>query len=295
MMKNNDMSRHSRPITALILGLFLSTGVGLSASEPEAGIRAMTFNLRYPAGRDINELSWDVRKDLVVTIVKKYKPDFLGTQEIVAEYLPFLEKALPEYAHFGRFRKGDGDRFDECSKIFYRKDRWEILKDDAGSFQLSDTPEVTGSRDWTSMARVSTWGRFQEIPSGHTLYVYNTHWDHVRGRDESSLLSANRIAGRKAPEDPVIFMGDFNQRQTQKSIRHLLGEKVFELPPPIAMIDTDPEVKKIDHIFVMPDTARTVKAGVIVERFDVGDYKNIRPSDHDPTLAVINFRPDVSK
>ena len=252
-------------------------------------VAAMTFNVRYPAGNDTNQLSWAVRKDLVVEIVKKYKPDFLGTQEIVAEYLPFLEKELSDYPHIGRFRKGDGDRFDECSKIFYRKDRWEVVEGDTGSFQLSETPEVVGSRDWTSMARVTSWGRFREIATGRTLYVYNTHWDHRTGRDESSILCAERIAARKVPDDPVIFMGDFNRRQNTNPIRHLMGERVYDKLPPIAMIDTDPEVEKIDHIFVWPHTVRVIEAGVVKERFEVDSYKNVRPSDHDPTRAVFEM------
>jgi len=252
-------------------------------------VTAMTFNVRYPAPRDLNEKSWTARRDLVVKVIKKHRPDFLGTQEIVAEYLPFLEKALPEYAHFGRFRKGDGDRFDECSKIFYRKDRWKIIQDDAGSFQLSSTPEVVGSRDWTSMPRVTTWARFRRIGSGETLYVYNTHWDHRTGRDESSQLCAKWIAQRKISTDPVIFMGDFNRRQNTNPIRHLLGEKVYDVDPPITLTDTDPSVSKIDHIFIWPPSARVLWAGVIRERFDVGKYKQVRPSDHDPTLAIIDF------
>jgi len=273
-------------LAACVMGLSPAT---TSAAEAPVTVTAMTFNVRYPSPKDLDQKSWDVRKDLVVKIVRKYQPDFLGTQEIVAEYLPFLEEQLPEYAHIGRFRKGDGDRFDECSKIFYRKDRWEVVEDDTGSFQLSETPEVVGSRDWTSMARVTSWARFREVRSGRTLYVFNTHWDHVSGRDESSLLCAERIADRQDPADPVIFMGDFNQRQDEKSIRHLLGEHVFEAPPPIAMADTDPEVKKIDHIFVMPPDTKVREAGVITDRFDLDEYKQVRSSDHDPTLAVLEF------
>ena len=169
------------------------------------------------------------------------------------------------------------------------QDRWEIVEGDAGSFQLSDTPEIVGSRDWTSMARVTTWGRFREIATGRTVYVYNTHWDHRTGRDESSLLCMNRIAARKTPEDPVIFMGDFNRRQDTNPIRHLMGKKVYEEKPPIVMVDTDPGTLKIDHVFVWPTTGRIVKACVIRERFDVGVYAAVRPSDHDPALAVIEF------
>jgi endonuclease/exonuclease/phosphatase family metal-dependent hydrolase len=262
---------------------------GADLANSREVVTAMTFNVRYPAGNDTNQLSWAVRKDLVIKIIKKYQPDFLGTQEIVAEYLPFLKKELSDYEHIGRFRKGDGDRFDECSKIFYRKDRWEVVEGDTGSFQLSDTPEIVGSRDWTSMARVTTWGRFREISTGRTLYIYNTHWDHRTGRDESARLCADRIAARKVPEDPVIFMGDFNQRQSTQPIRHLLGEKLYDTAPPIVLLDTDPETKKIDHVFVWPATTCVIKAGVVEERFDTGGYKNIRPSDHDPTLAIIKF------
>ncbi len=274
----------------------LLAGALLALPSLGAPVTAMTFNVRYPAPQDLNEKSWDVRKDLVIKVIKRHQPDFLGTQEIVAEYLPFLEKELPEYAHIGRFREGDGDRYDECSKIFYRKDRWEIVDGDQGSFQLSDTPEVVGSRDWTSMARVTSWARFRRIGTGETLYVYNTHWDHRTGRDESSRLCAERIAKRKVPTDPVIFMGDFNRRQDTPPIRHLRGEKVYGIDPPIVLTDTDPDVLKIDHVLVWPKTAEVVKVGVVKERFEVGEYKNVRPSDHDPTLAVIDFekrRPNV--
>ncbi|VGO17766.1 Arylsulfatase [Pontiella desulfatans] len=278
-----------------VLGwVVLVSGLRLVAEAGE--IRAMTFNVRYPAPQDLNEKSWDLRKDLVIASIKKHRPDFLGTQEIVAEYLPFLEKELPEYAHIGRFRKGDGDRFDECSKIFYRKDCWEIVGNDHGSFQLSDTPEVVGSRDWTSMARVTSWARFRRMGTGETLYVFNTHWDHRTGRDESSRLCAERIAARKAPDDPVIFMGDFNRYQETNPMRHLLGEKVYGTEPPIAMADTDPGVQKIDHVLVWPKSAKVIKAGVVKDRYDAGAHKHVRPSDHDPTLAIIDFqarRPNV--
>ena len=159
--------------------------------------------------QDLNEKSWDVRKDLVVTTIRKHQPDFLGTQEIVAEYLPFLEKELPEYAHIGRFRRGDGDRFDECSKIFYRQDRWEIVDNDQGSFQLSDTPDVVGSRDWTSMAQVTSWGRFRRIGTDETLYVYNTHWDHRTGRDESSAPLCGAYCRQKGANHSGHLHGRF--------------------------------------------------------------------------------------
>ena len=167
------------------------------------------------------------------------------------------------------------------------------MEGDSGTFQLSETPDVPGSVDWTSLPRITTWGRFREKSTGHTLYVYNTHWDHRTGRDECSRLSAERITQRQENDDPVIFMGDFNQNQNMNSIRHLLGEDVFNTPPPVAMMDTDPDLIKIDHVFIWPDTAELIEAGRIVERYDIDGYTNVTPSDHDPTLAEVKFWPDV--
>jgi endonuclease/exonuclease/phosphatase family metal-dependent hydrolase len=271
----------------------LLISAGFLETVPAATVKAMTFNIRYPAGSDVGQLSWDVRKDLVIDVVRKYQPDFLGLQEVVASYLPFLEDSLSEYDYFGRFRYMNGDFYDEGCHIFYVKERWEVVEGDSGTFQLSETPEVIGSVDWTSLARVTTWGRFREISTDQTLYLFNTHWDHVSGHDPTSRLCADRIANREEPDDPVIFMGDFNQNQDQNSIRYLLGEDVFDTPPPITMLDTDPERRKIDHVFIWPDTAEVIEAGVIVERYDVGEYTDVRPSDHDPTMAELRFWPDV--
>ena len=43
-------------------------------------MRIMTFNLRCDFILDINN-RWSNRKDMVINIIKKYKPDIIGVQE----------------------------------------------------------------------------------------------------------------------------------------------------------------------------------------------------------------------
>lgn len=272
-----------------------------------ASIKAMTFNVRYP-GSDVGADAWAARKDAVDSTVKRYNPDFLGTQEVVAEYLPFLKQRLSEYAYFGRYRYDDKRRWDEACFLWYKKNRWEVVAGDSGTFQLSYTPEVVGSGDWDvegrtvgwgNDSRIVTWGRFREIATGKTVYVYNTHWDNQGPDDRPAMLSAQRILARKTITDPVIYMGDLNARQGDPGIDYLLGKRGLSDPvmgkgPDIAMLDTDPGLVKIDHVFILPKTAAVVSAGRKVDLWDVNGYKQIRASDHYPTLAEVKLWPDGS-
>ncbi len=142
------------------LGLLLIVTLPRVSAE---SVIAMTFNVRYPNG-DTGEDAWDARKEAVVATVDKYQPDFLGTQEVVEEYVPFLEEQLTdEYSYFGRFRFTDGRRWDEACFLFYNKFRWEVVEGDSGTFQLSYTPEIPGSGDWDVEGQDSGWGNDARI------------------------------------------------------------------------------------------------------------------------------------
>ena len=55
------------------------------------------------------------------------------------------------------------------------------------------------------------------------------------------------------------MMKEYFMRESENPIRHFLGEKVFDLSPPLALVDTDPDVEKIDLVFVMPATAEILE------------------------------------
>jgi endonuclease/exonuclease/phosphatase family metal-dependent hydrolase len=120
---------------------------------------------------------------------------------------------LPEYGWFGVCRtdgstnpKPDG----EFSAILYRKDRFRLL--DGGTFWLSDTPDVVGSKAWdAAFPRIVTWAMFKDKNTDRDFFHFNTHFDHqgVQARDESAKLLLQKIQSI-AGESPVLITGDFN-------------------------------------------------------------------------------------
>ena len=100
---------------------------------------------------------------------------------------------------------------------------------DCGTFWLSDTPEVPGSRTWgNEIPRVAAWVRLIDLATGRGFYVFNTHWDHKNqpSREQASLLIASRIDARRHADEPVALIGDFNSNETNPGIIYLTGRRV---------------------------------------------------------------------
>jgi endonuclease/exonuclease/phosphatase family metal-dependent hydrolase len=210
-------------------------------------------------------------------------------------------KAVPAYTYVGRSREiypYDG----EAAPIFYRFERWDVK--DSGTFWLSNSPRVPGSRSWgNSYPRVATWGRFVEKRSGRAIVVFNTHLDHRSqpSREKSVVLIAQRMAKmRKAePDLPMVLTGDLNAAESNRAIFYLEGRGEGA---PLKLVDTFRAVHpdrlhvgtlsrwkgirigpKIDYVFVTPG-ARVLGAEILYDNTD-GRY----PSDHYPVTAEIEF------
>lgn len=173
-------------------------------------LRVMTFNVRLPVDSDGAD-RWEARRALIAEVVKREHPDLIGTQELFKQQGDDLVARLPQYAWFGRDRRGGGDG-DEHMGVFYRKDRLRVLA--TGDFWLSDTPEVVGSITWGNLyPRMVTWARFQRVADGATFILYNTHLPY-REEDEpvrtrGAALILERL--RQLPADePILLTGDFN-------------------------------------------------------------------------------------
>lgn len=208
----------------LILAAILAAGVFASASSAAETLRVMTFNVRYPAADD-GENVWDKRRDLVVETIRRHAPDVVGTQELFALQGDYITRRLPEYAWFGIGRTGTRD--DEHMGLFYRKDRLRLRE--SGNFWLSETPQTPGSMSWNvSLPRMVTWGLFESVRSGRPFYVYNTHFAHRPEDEQARTRSAEVIAGRirALPADvPLVITGDFNT--TPGSAAHRLLTATF--------------------------------------------------------------------
>ena len=171
-------------------------------------LNVMTFNIRYD-NPDDGVHNWKHRKDAAAELILQLKADVVGTQEVLHHQLEDLSARLPMYAHFGVGR-ADGKTKGEYSAVFYRNDKYELIK--SGTFWLSLYPDSIASVGWdASMERVATWGILKSKTSGAVFAVFNTHFDH-RGKEarrESAKLILQKIKEIGAGH-PIILTGDFN-------------------------------------------------------------------------------------
>ncbi len=272
-------------------------GSCLAAAGP-VELDLLTFNIRHDNPKD-GENAWPKRKAMVGEWLKAEAPDVVGLQEALRHQIDDLLEALPTYAEYGVGRD-DGKRRGEHCTIFYKTDRFGIDETEHGTFWLSDTPEVVASKTWgNGVTRICTWARLVDKETMRGFYVYNTHWDHRSqpSRDGAAKQVAERIAARKHKAEPVVLMGDFNADEANPAVLALKGGE-------LKFVDTFREVhpeekkvgsfsafrgaetgRKIDHVFVLPETAEVVSAEIVRYNRE-GRYL----SDHYPVRARLKFR-----
>lgn len=265
-------------------------------SRGSVEVRVLSFNIRYGTATD-RPSYWPGRRDLVFQVIREGDYDFVGLQEALRFQLDEIEAAVPGYAEVGVGRD-DGRTGGEYSAVLVRSDRWSVAK--AGTFWLSDTPEVPGSRTWGNrIPRIVTWVRMVHKRSGKALFLFNTHFDHQseRARELSARLLAERILAR-TPAEPVIVTGDLNADEKSVPVRWLKGE---EAGSKLRLLDTY-RVKHPTgpagtfHGFTGKDDGRKIDYVLCSPDFDVASAEIIRthsgsqyPSDHYPVAATLRF------
>ena len=171
-------------------------------------IRVMSYNIRYNNPNDA-EHAWPNRAERVASTILFHNTDLIGVQEALKGQMDELSDLLEVYDWIGVGRD-DGMEAGEYSAIFYKKDRFEVL--DSGTFWLSKTPDVAGSKDWdAALTRIATWGHFKDLTTNTELFHFNTHFDHrgAEARTQSASLIAER-ATQTAGTHPLVVTGDFN-------------------------------------------------------------------------------------
>jgi len=259
-------------------------------------LKLMTFNVRYENGGDMGEKAWSKRVPHIVRMIRGEAPDVLGIQEAEHGQAADLWASLPDYEFHGSARE-DGGRHGEYTAIFYRRDRFEPDRNDAGTFWLSDTPEKPGSATWgNEIPRTATWLRLTDRATQRSFYAFNTHWDHrnQNSRLRSAELLATRIANRKSSADPVVLLGDFNALPHNPAIETLATRA--KLTDTLQVLH--PEQKQrptlhfwrgnsagpvnVDHIFTTGNTD-------ILEA-TIRDHDTPMLSDHFPVTARVVFK-----
>ena len=179
-------------------------------------IHIATFNIRYSNSAD-GPNAWVHRRRDVLEILQQ--GDVWGLQEALPTQVEDILRGCPTMAVVARTREMDPSQGEACP-ILFRRDRWIIDREEHGTFWLSETPDVAGSKSWdSSLPRIATFARLIErsegLPVGRrsrALYVFNVHLDHqgAKARVEQMKVVLDRIGSRRHLEDPVILLGDFN-------------------------------------------------------------------------------------
>jgi endonuclease/exonuclease/phosphatase family metal-dependent hydrolase len=285
----------------LLLLAFFPALSALSAQEP---INVLTFNIRFPNPGDGIHY-WENRKERVAQTIQFHDVSLFGVQEAFRSQLDYLEGALEDYTWFGVCRT-DGtanpDPDNEFSAVFYKKSRFEQL--DGGTFWLSETPDVPGSKGWdAALPRIVTWVKLRHLPDGTVFYFFNTHFDHMgkEARINSARLLRNKIS-ELAQGFPVLCTGDFNADPATE-IYQTMTAKDYPLPlqdafhlsqlPHFGPKSTftgsftlpEQDNRRIDYIFVNPNV-EVLKHAILGEAVE-----GKTASDHLAVFAQIKIKP----
>ena len=276
-----------------ILALLLLFVALPAFSQNESTLNVMSFNIRYNNPAD-GVHAWPNRKDRVASVIRFHDADLIGMQEVLHGQIDDLEGLLPQYRWIGVGRD-DGENGGEFSPIFYKKDRFSVL--DAGTFWLSETPEVIGSKSWdAAITRIANWTLMHDLESNQEFLYLNTHFDH-RGevaRTNSAALIIDRIENL-AQGRPVIVSGDFNVPPSAVAYSTMTSAledsyNKSEISPhgPEGTfggfeVGSTVNDRRIDYIFV-GSRIRVLRYAALSDQWN-GSY----PSDHLPVFIEMSF------
>lgn len=169
--------------------------------------RIMTFNIRTETRVD-GRNNWELRYQPVAEFVNKSKADIIGMQEVQQRQLTDLCSMMGDYSYVGVARD-DGKQKGEYNPIFYRKERFNLLR--SGTFWLSPTPAEPSYGWGAACRRIATWAILQEKTTMKSIIVLNTHLDHIseEARANGAALIKERLS-RMNNELPVVVTGDMN-------------------------------------------------------------------------------------
>ena len=297
----------------MILAVSMLAGCAFAENDNNA-IKVGTYNIRNQNGDIGTPNAWDLRKADVAATLCKQDLDVFGLQEVRPGQADFIKEKMPQYTMVGVHRD-DGKRKGEASPVFFRKDRFDVIG--SGTFWLSETPDVPGSRSWgAACTRICSWSLLKDRKSGKKFCFANAHTDHKSALacKNGMLLIIEKMREFAPKGTPIVFVGDHNCREESepaKAVAAILKDALYAsettptgswrtfngwnwadkerpvpeaLKRPLGKRDT-PRAKRIDYIYV--------SAGIKVKSYgvlnDARPGTKQYPSDHFPVNAVIEL------
>lgn len=171
----------------------------------------MSYNIRSSAKNEQDGPNgWQYRKEAAVRMLMAEKPDVVGLQEEMKDQEAYFREHLaPLYDGVAEGRD-PGSNSDEACAIFYRTDKYELVR--ANTFWLSETPTVP-SKGWDAKyKRIVTYVFVKDKKTEQQYLVFNTHLDHkgVVAREKSLELIADSAIAIGGDSVPMFVMGDLN-------------------------------------------------------------------------------------
>lgn len=216
-----------RNISILLLAVFcavetLCAQTVTKKSTGEDALTVMTYNIRYRNDYDRAENQWDTqRRPLVAAMIRLFRPEVLGLQEVLEPQLKDLRGDLG--VSFYGIGREDGKAKGEHSALAFEGEhkllRW-------GTFWFSETPHKP-SKGWDAACeRIATWA-VVKFPASHSpVFVMNLHLDHegkvARQKSAEMILAA---VDSLAKGLPAMVMGDFNATPDDPVLKILTDER----------------------------------------------------------------------
>lgn len=206
----------------MTLGLFTPDSIVIDGvpEKAENTTRVISFNVRCN-----NDIYGTVknRSKFITEAIKAYMPDSFGVQEATKQWLEIFDKTLGDlYARVGEPR--DGSSHTEYGCVFYLKDKFELI--DSGTIWLSETPDVFGSKSFSSSyPRICTWATLKSRETGAVYTHINTHLDHIleetRVKQAEVLIEKIKELSRNSK---IVCTGDFNTEEGADAYQVVLAE-----------------------------------------------------------------------
>ena len=282
-------------VNPLIGGHKYGNGIILVDGRDYNELSVISFNIRV-MGNVVSEIfddySWSRRRSATPAMIKDYCPDIFGVQEALSDQLTYVGENLPNYSYVGVGRE-DGKQDGETMAIFYNTSKIELLE--WGTYWLSETPEVVGSKGWDAgYIRTMTWAKMEMKYSGKKFFYVNTHLDSdgALARKNGLKLILDKIAEKNIDNLPVVLTGDFNIIPTDSVLEVLVDAEMLDARTTAAKTDNlatfngfgDEEERVIDYIYYRGFSSCPEYETIVKQ------YANVQYiSDHYPIVARLMF------
>jgi len=223
----------------------------------------------------------------VVQTILKEMPDSFGLQEAHELWRGPLKKDLSGIYGVA-CNVGRVFGFHEGTPVFYRKDRYELVRE--GVFWLSEHPEIASIGWDAACPRIAGWAVLQEKNSGFRYAHFNTHLDHKGSvaRANGARLMADRMGALGLP---AVLTGDLNEQAGSRPMEYLAAGGLTDLR--LVAAETDIGITHhgyrdctgvIDYVYANHYLRGAKEFKVIRDEYD-GMY----PSDHFAVSATLTL------